>query len=53
MVEAERDVDERTEFDVKYGVSHGYWKDLLNLLALSANNKLDALSDSHQVSLKR
>ncbi|KAK3708110.1 hypothetical protein LTR37_011614, partial [Vermiconidia calcicola] len=28
------------EFDVKYGVSHGYWKDLLNILALAANDQL-------------
>jgi hypothetical protein len=28
--------------DVKYGVSHGYWKDLVNLLALSANDQLNA-----------
>ncbi|KAK2867847.1 hypothetical protein FQN49_003410 [Arthroderma sp. PD_2] len=28
------------DYEVVHGVSHGYWKDLLNLLALSANNKL-------------
>ncbi|KAK0940362.1 hypothetical protein LTR29_008101 [Friedmanniomyces endolithicus] len=28
-----------TEFDVRYGVAHGYWKDLLNILALAANDK--------------
>lgn len=28
------------EFDIKYGVSHGYWKDLLNILAIAANNEL-------------
>ncbi|KAK5125262.1 hypothetical protein LTR85_000938 [Meristemomyces frigidus] len=31
-----------TEFDVKYGVAHGYWKDLLNILALAANDELKA-----------
>ncbi|EZF76361.1 hypothetical protein H105_02253 [Trichophyton soudanense CBS 452.61] len=30
-------VDDR---EVVHGVSHGYWKDLLNLLALSANDQL-------------
>lgn len=30
--------------DVRNGVAHGYWKDLLNLLALAANNKLDVLA---------
>ncbi|KAF2169611.1 hypothetical protein M409DRAFT_64689 [Zasmidium cellare ATCC 36951] len=29
-----------SEFDVKYGVAHGYWKDLLNILALAANDEL-------------
>ncbi|KAH6657236.1 hypothetical protein BKA67DRAFT_673030 [Truncatella angustata] len=31
---------ELPEFQVKYGVSHGYWKDLLNILALAARGKL-------------
>lgn len=31
---------ELAQFDVKYGVAHGYWKDLLNLLALAANDQL-------------
>lgn len=29
-----------SEFDVKFGVAHGYWKDLLNILALAANDQL-------------
>lgn len=29
-----------SEYDVKYGVAHGYWKDLLNILALAANDQL-------------
>lgn len=41
--------DERAEFDVKYGVSHGYWKDLLNLLALAVNEKLDTVSNPRDV----
>ncbi|KAK5173193.1 uncharacterized protein LTR77_003315 [Saxophila tyrrhenica] len=32
--------DKLTEFDVKYGVSHGYWKDLLNILTLAAADQL-------------
>ncbi|KAF2105511.1 hypothetical protein BDV96DRAFT_509274 [Lophiotrema nucula] len=27
-------------YDVRFGVSHGYWKDLLNLVALAANDEL-------------
>ncbi|KAK2612763.1 hypothetical protein QQS21_001214 [Conoideocrella luteorostrata] len=49
IVEPQQDTDERVAFDVRYGVSHGYWKDLLNLLALAANNKLDVLSDPADV----
>jgi len=30
-----------SEFDVKFGVAHGYWKDLLNILALAANDQLE------------
>lgn len=29
------------DYDVVHGVSHGYWKDLLNILVLSAGGKLD------------
>lgn len=32
--------DPSLEFDVKYGVAHGYWKDLTNMLALAANDEL-------------
>lgn len=28
------------DFDVRYGGSHGYWKDLLNILVLAANDEL-------------
>ena len=35
------DIDsELIEFDIKFGVAHGYWKDLLNLLALAASDQL-------------
>ncbi|KAK3052901.1 hypothetical protein LTR09_005965 [Extremus antarcticus] len=37
------------EFDVKYGVSHGYWKDLLNILALAANSELKVDGDPKSV----
>ncbi|KAI6909605.1 hypothetical protein KC318_g2920, partial [Hortaea werneckii] len=38
-----------SEFDVKYGVAHGYWKDLLNMLALAANDQLKVDSDPRSV----
>ncbi|KAJ4326984.1 hypothetical protein N0V84_002597 [Fusarium piperis] len=44
-----KDEDYPTKYDVQHGVAHGYWKDLLNILALAANNKLDALSDPRSV----
>lgn len=40
LIEAEKSDDDESRFDVKYGVSHGYWKDLLNILALAVNGKL-------------
>ncbi|KMU74430.1 hypothetical protein CISG_04501 [Coccidioides immitis RMSCC 3703] len=36
------------DYDVVHGVSHGYWKDLLNLLALSASGRLD-MSDPRKL----
>lgn len=41
--------DDVTRFDVKHGVAHGYWKDILNILAFSANGKLDVLADPSQI----
>ncbi|KAI7265056.1 hypothetical protein KC343_g2794 [Hortaea werneckii] len=38
-----------SEFDVKYGVAHGYWKDLLNLLVLAANDQLKFDGDPRSV----
>ncbi|GAB1730816.1 hypothetical protein NU195Hw_g1749t1 [Hortaea werneckii] len=38
-----------SEFDVKYGVAHGYWKDLLNMLALAANDQLKVDGDPRSV----
>lgn len=42
------EADARTKLnahDVRFGVSHGYYKDLLNILALAANNQLKYISD--------
>ncbi|SPJ82084.1 uncharacterized protein FTOL_09489 [Fusarium torulosum] len=41
--------DDSTKYNVKNGVAHGYWKDLLNLLALAANDKLTVLDDPKDV----
>lgn len=49
LVEEEKETDDLTKFDVKHGVSHGYWKDLLNILAIAANGKLNVLSDPADV----
>lgn len=49
LVEEEKEQDDLTKFDVKNGVSHGYWKDLLNILAIAANGKLNVLSDPAEV----
>ncbi|KAF4332082.1 hypothetical protein FBEOM_14125 [Fusarium beomiforme] len=48
LVEEEND-DESTKHDVKNGVAHGYWKDLLNILAIAANDKLTVLDDPKSV----
>ncbi|RWA07351.1 hypothetical protein EKO27_g7754 [Xylaria grammica] len=42
-VSPEKDADDVTRFDVKYGVSHGYWKDLLNILVLGVEGNLNVL----------
>lgn len=49
LVEEEKDDDDITKYDVKHGVSHGYWKDLLNILTIAANGKLNVLSDPADV----
>ncbi|KAF4455512.1 hypothetical protein F53441_2174 [Fusarium austroafricanum] len=41
--------DEETRHDVKNGVAHGYWKDLLNILAIAANDKLTVLDNPKDV----
>lgn len=45
IVESEKDEADPTRFDIKNGVAHGYWKDLLNILALAADGKLDVLAN--------
>ncbi|PTB76364.1 hypothetical protein M440DRAFT_1401822 [Trichoderma longibrachiatum ATCC 18648] len=45
----EGDEDAVERFDVRYGVSHGYWKDLLNVLVLGVEGKLDVLEDPRDV----
>lgn len=45
LVEPEKDEDDPSRFDVRNGVAHGYWKDLLNVLALAVEGKLDVLAE--------
>jgi len=51
LVEPEKEgqADDETKHDVRNGVSHGYWKDLLNILALAANDKLNVLANPAEV----
>lgn len=51
IVFVEKDIDDGdpARFDVKNGVAHGYWKDLLNILALYVNNKLDVLANPRDI----
>lgn len=49
MVEDEMDENDPARFDVRNGVAHGYWKDLLNLLALCVNGKLDVLAHPREI----
>ncbi|KAF4971578.1 hypothetical protein FSARC_1644 [Fusarium sarcochroum] len=45
----EKSDDDYTKHDVKNGVAHGYWKDLLNILAIAANGKLTVLDEPKDV----
>ena len=45
LVEAEKDEADPMRHDVKNGVAHGYWKDLLNILALAVEGKLDGFAE--------
>ncbi|KAI0470731.1 hypothetical protein GGR56DRAFT_143210 [Xylariaceae sp. FL0804] len=50
MVDEDEDEEgDPARFDVQNGVSHGYWKDLLNLLALCVNGKLRVGADPRAV----
>lgn len=49
FVEQEMDDDDPARFHVKNGVAHGYWKDLLNILALYVNEKLDVLANPRDI----
>ncbi|KAF2254953.1 hypothetical protein BU26DRAFT_514784 [Trematosphaeria pertusa] len=42
MIEADETApkDPAKAYDVRYGLSHGYWKDLLNLVVFAANDQL-------------
>ena len=48
-IKLDSDDAEISEFDVKFGVSHGYWKDLLNILALAANDQLRVDGDPKSI----
>ncbi|KAK5628753.1 hypothetical protein RRF57_004468 [Xylaria bambusicola] len=45
----EKDPEDITRFDVKHGVSHGYWKDLLNILVLRVEDSLDVLAQPRDI----
>ncbi|CEJ93810.1 hypothetical protein VHEMI09378 [[Torrubiella] hemipterigena] len=45
LVDAPEDDTDMSRFDVQHGVSHGYWKDLLNILVLAANDELTVTAD--------
>ncbi|CAG7563896.1 unnamed protein product [Fusarium equiseti] len=49
VVVEDENQDEAAKFDVKNGVAHGYWKDLLNILALAVNDKLTALDNPRDI----
>jgi hypothetical protein len=49
MVHEPQQQDEAARHDVMFGVSHGYWKDLLNLLALCVNGHLQPLADPKDI----
>jgi hypothetical protein len=53
-VMAEREGEEaKDDYDVLHGVSHGYWKDLLNILVLAVNDEFHVLGDPRSVLYRR
>ncbi|TPX17770.1 uncharacterized protein E0L32_002871 [Thyridium curvatum] len=50
MVEAaELDENDPRHYDVRNGVAHGYWKDLLNILALAVNDVFNETNDYQNI----
>ncbi|KAH8173573.1 hypothetical protein LIA77_07828 [Sarocladium implicatum] len=49
VIDEPKDADDPLRFDVKNGVAHGYWKDLLNMLALAANGELTVLGEPGKI----
>ncbi|KAH9885675.1 hypothetical protein F4778DRAFT_760091 [Xylariomycetidae sp. FL2044] len=50
--EPEKDVedeDDPARFDTKFGVAHGYWKDILNVLTLAVNQYLTVLAQPRDI----
>ena len=43
------DVENPLKYDVKNGVAHGYWKDMLSILLLSAHDKLHDRCDPSEI----
>ena len=53
IVEKEEEEENSDGFDVLYGVSHGYWKDLLNILVLAVNDDLKVLGNPRDILHKK
>jgi hypothetical protein len=49
IIVTENDKLDTTDFDVANGMAHGYWKDLLNVLALAAEDELSAQGNPKKV----
>ncbi|MCJ1473921.1 hypothetical protein MMC13_002577 [Lambiella insularis] len=49
VVIEKEEVSADTKFNVPYGVSHGYWKDLLNILVLAVNDELGVLGHINEM----
>ncbi|KAI0474349.1 hypothetical protein F4859DRAFT_482762 [Xylaria cf. heliscus] len=48
-VQPEKNADDVARFDVRHGVSHGYWKDLLNILVLGVTKHLNVLAQPKDI----
>jgi Domain of unknown function (DUF2828) len=49
MVEEKGKDSATAQPEIRYGVSHGYWKDLLNILVLAAKGSLAVLNDPRKI----